>query len=176
MELQESILVVDDDVDTRESLRMILQQVYKVYTAANGQEALQCLQKENIDLVTLDLQMPQFSGVEVLREIRKLRPNPDLEIIIITGHGTLENAQEIIQYGVMNFICKPFEVTEIISTVDKCFQRQKEKLKIENLIQHIRDLRTLLDNKEGDPGLKNRGKESQDPGIGATSEEEEAKK
>ena len=68
MTKQESILIVDDEIGPRESLRKVLQPIYQIYTAANGKEALKCLQNRKIDLVTLDLNMPGLSGFGVLRE------------------------------------------------------------------------------------------------------------
>ena len=125
---------------------MILKPIYKIYTAANGKEALALIQKENIDLVTLDLNMPGLSGIDVLKEIKKIRS--DVEVIIITGYGTLKNAQEVIRYGAGDFISKPFNVADIISIISKSFERRNYNLKINNLIQQIKGLRNVGDNQE----------------------------
>jgi DNA-binding NtrC family response regulator len=144
-----SILIVDDEVGPRESLRMILKPIYEIYTAANGDEALQVIQSENIDLVTLDLRMPGLSGIEVLREIKKIRA--DVEVIVITGYGTLTNAQEAIRYGAGDFISKPFNVADIIAIISKSFERRNYNIKIKNLIQQIKDLKSAGSMKEGCP-------------------------
>jgi DNA-binding NtrC family response regulator len=136
-----SILIVDDEVGPRESLRMILKPIYEIYTAVNGDEALQVVSKENIDLVTLDLRMPGLSGIDVLREIKKIKA--DVEVIVITGYGTLTNAQEAIRYGAGDFISKPFNVADIIAIISKSFERRNYNLKIKNLIQQIKDLRSV---------------------------------
>jgi len=141
-----SILIVDDEVGPRESLRMILKPIYEIYTAANGDEALQVIQKENIDLVTLDLRMPGLSGIDVLREIKKIRT--DVEVIVITGYGTLTNAQEAIRYGAGDFISKPFNVADIIAIISKSFERRNYNMKIKNLIQQIKDLKSAGSTKE----------------------------
>lgn len=141
-----SILIVDDEVGPRESLRMILKPIYEIYTAANGDEALQVIQKENIDLVTLDLRMPGLSGIDVLREIKKIRA--DVEVIVITGYGTLTNAQEAIRFGAGDFISKPFNVADIIAIISKSFERRNYNMKIKNLIQQIKDLRSVGQGKE----------------------------
>jgi DNA-binding NtrC family response regulator len=146
MAQQGSILIVDDEAGPRESLRMILKPVYKIYTAANGKEALALIQKENIDLVTLDLNMPGLSGIDVLKEIKKIRS--DVEVIIITGYGTLKNAQEVIRYGAGDFISKPFNVADIISIISKSFERRNYNLKINNLIQQIKGLRNVEEDQE----------------------------
>jgi response regulator RpfG family c-di-GMP phosphodiesterase len=141
MAQQGSILVVDDEIGPRESLRMILKPIYEVHTASNGQEALEFINRKKIDLVTLDLKMPGISGIDVLREIKKLQD--DIEVVIITGYGTLTNAIEAIRYGAVDFISKPFNVAEIIAIVSKSVERRNFNLKIKNLIQKIKGLRLL---------------------------------
>jgi DNA-binding NtrC family response regulator len=141
-----TILVVDDETGPRESLRMILKPLYDVHTAADGQEALQFIGNENVDLVTLDLRMPGLSGIEVLREIKKLKN--DIEVIIITGYGTLANAQEAIRYGAVDFISKPFNVADVIGIISKSFERRKLNLNIRNLSQDIKAINTLRDNQK----------------------------
>jgi len=142
-----TILIVDDEVGPRESLRMILKPIYEVYTAADGHEALRFLHDKNIDLVTLDLKMPGLSGIDVLREIKKFQP--DIEVIVITGYGTLNNAQEAIRFGAGDFISKPFNVADIIAIVSKSFERRSYNLKIKNLIQQIKGLRSSLGETKG---------------------------
>lgn len=138
---QGAILVVDDEIGPRESLRMILKPLYKVYQASNGWEALNLIRTKEIDLVTLDLKMPGISGIEVLREIKKIKS--EIEVIIVTGYGTLSNAIEAIRYGAVDFITKPFNVAEIISVVSKSFERRNLNLKIKNLIQKIKNINML---------------------------------
>lgn len=143
MAFQGSILVVDDEIGPRESLRMILKPLYRIQTAANGQEALKYINSEKIDLVTLDLKMPGIHGIDVLREIKKIKN--DIEVVIITGYGTLTNAIEAIRYGAVDFISKPFNTAEIISIVSKSVERRKFNLIIKNLIKKIKDLSLLED-------------------------------
>ena len=135
-----TILVVDDEVGPRESLRMILKPLYDVHAASGGQEALLFIQNKDIDVVTLDLSMPGLSGIGVLKEIKKLRPNT--EVIVITGYGTLNNAQEAIRFGAGDLISKPFDVAEIISIVAKSFQRRSYTLRINCLLEHFQSLQS----------------------------------
>jgi len=146
-----SILIVDDEFGPRESLRMIFQPFYEVFTAENGHEAIQFLSQNKVDLVTLDLNMPGLAGIEVLRKLKSLQPG--VEVIIVTAHGSLSNAQEAVSLGAGDFISKPYNVADIIATVSKSFARRKNNLKIKNLIQQFKHLPSLLD--EGDdPCLK----------------------
>jgi DNA-binding NtrC family response regulator len=135
-----TILVVDDEVGPRESLRMILKPLYEVYTASGGEEALRFIQNKDIDVVTLDLRMPGLSGIDVLKEIKKLRPKT--EVIVLTGYGTLKNAQEAIRFGAGDLISKPFEVAEIISIMARSFERRSYTLKINSLVEYFQSVHT----------------------------------
>ena len=141
MSFQGSVLVVDDEIGPRESLRMILKPLYQVHTASSGYEALKFINSQEVDLVTLDLKMPGITGIEVLREIKKTKD--DIEVIIITGYGTLPTAIEAIRYGAVDFISKPFNVAEIISVVSKSVERRSLNLKIKYLLRKIKDLNLL---------------------------------
>ena len=138
MKPKKSVLIVDDEAGVREALRQILKPYYEVHMAANGEEALQCIRKESIDLVTLDLKMPKMSGIEVLKEIKKIKE--DVEVIIITAYGDPENAGEALYYGAGDFIAKPFNVSEITTKINQSLERQYHGVKIKNLIEHIKDL------------------------------------
>jgi len=138
MKPKKSVLIVDDEASVREALRQILKPDYEVHMAADGDEALQCVRRERIDVVTLDLKMPKMSGIEVLREIKKIRE--DVEVIIITAYGDPDNAGEALYYGAGDFIAKPFNVSDITAKVNQSFERQYHGVKIKNLIRHINAL------------------------------------
>ena len=135
MAQQGSVLVVDDELGPRESMRMILRPLFEVKTASNGQEALQCLQQEKIDLITLDLKMPGLSGLDVLREIKKM--NVEAAVIIITAYGTLTNAHEAIRYGAVDFISKPYNATDILSVVRRTVEQKKYNLKVKSFLDTL---------------------------------------
>jgi response regulator RpfG family c-di-GMP phosphodiesterase len=129
-----NILIVDDEIGPRESLRMILKPNYNVYTVENGYAAIQMIQQVEMDIVTLDLKMPGLSGIETLKEIRYI--DPDVMVIIITGYGTLKSAIEAIRYGVFDYIPKPFNVPEILSIIDKSIQRRKLNRKVKEVLDN----------------------------------------
>ena len=135
-----TILVVDDEVGPRESLRMILKPLYEVHTVSGGEEALRFIQNKDIDVVTLDISMPGLSGIDVLKEIKKVRPNT--EVIVITGYGTLSNAKEAIRLGAGDLISKPFDVAEIISIVTKSFERRSYTSRINSLLEYFQSVQT----------------------------------
>jgi DNA-binding NtrC family response regulator len=134
MAQKRSILIVDDEFSVRESLRMILKSKYEVHTAADGREALHCIQKDKIDLVTLDLKMPGLSGIEVLREIKK--KYADIEVIVISAYGTPQNLREATSYGVEGFIAKPFNLSDIINSIGKSLDRRSYNLKLKNFSRY----------------------------------------
>lgn len=133
-----TILIVDDELGPRESLRMILKPVYPVVTAGSGEEALKIIRSSPVDLVILDLRMPGIPGIEVLKEVKKIRA--DVEVIIVTGFGTLHTAVEALRYGAIDFVSKPFNVAEILAIVDKSMERRFFNLKIKTLLQEVKSL------------------------------------
>ena len=132
-----NVLIVDDEIGPRESLRMILKPHYNIFTAENGYTAIQMLRQTEMDVVTLDIKMPGMSGIDTLKEIRLI--DPDVMVIIITGYGTLKSAIEAIRYGVFDYIPKPFNVPEIMSIIDKSIQRRKLNLKIKEMLHQRPD-------------------------------------
>jgi len=128
---KETILIVEDEAGPRESLRMILKPFYNLYTASNGQDAIHLVQNQNISLVTLDLNMPGLSGIDVLKEIKKMKP--DIEVVIITALATLPNAQKGMRFGASDFISKPFHVSEVLTIVQKSLERRNNNLENKNV-------------------------------------------
>jgi DNA-binding NtrC family response regulator len=129
------VLVVDDEAGMRKSLAIMLRRDgYAVTEAAGGKEALEQLGREVFDLVVADLNMEDLSGLEVLRHIRQ--SSPDLEVILMTGYGTIEAAVEAMKLGAFDFITKPFQSEEILlrarNAVDKRqLRREVHRLRAE---------------------------------------------
>lgn len=129
-----NILIVDDEIGPRESLRMILKPYYNVFSVESGYSAIQMIQQIEFDVATLDLKMPGISGIDTLKELRRI--DEDVMLIIITGYGTLQSAIEAIRYAVFDYIPKPFNVPEIISMIDKAIQRRRLNLKIKDFLKN----------------------------------------
>ncbi len=125
-----TILIVDDELGVRESLKMILKPMYQIQTAADGKEALQSVEKETIDLVTLDLKMPGISGLEVLQRIKE--SHPDVEVVIITAYHSAENQQEAARYGAAGVITKPFNAPELIDYLNRSMEKRNHNLRLKN--------------------------------------------
>ena len=135
------ILIVDDEIGSRESLRMILKTNYQVHAVEDGQKALDFISRQRVDVVTLDLNMPGMSGIEVLKEIK--RTQDDIQVIIITGFGTMNTAIEAFRYGIVDFLFKPFNIAEIISIVRRAIERRNLTTEIRNFLKKI-NLQDLL--------------------------------
>jgi len=132
-----NVLIVDDEIGPRESLRMILKPYYNVFTVESGYAAIQMAQQVDLDVITLDLKMPGISGIDTLKELRSI--DQEVMVIIITGYGTLQTAIEAIRYGVFDYIPKPFNVPEIMSIIDKAVQRRRLNVKVKGLLTHLFD-------------------------------------
>lgn len=117
-----SILIVDDEKNIRLTLSQALEALkVETDTAINGEEALAKLGQKAFDLILLDLKMPGMDGMDVLRRTRQIRP--DIKVIIITAHGTIESAVEAMKLGAVDFIQKPFAPKEIRELVKKVLDR-----------------------------------------------------
>lgn len=129
MEIPETntILVVDDEASLRFFLAEELEgHGYTVYTAADGQEALTFLQQKAVDLAIIDLQMPGLNGLELMSEIQAL-PDPP-ELIMLTAHATLEISINAMRRGCSDFLLKPYNVDELLCSVDQAMRRRRQKL------------------------------------------------
>ena len=123
-----TILVVDDERGPRESLRMILEPAHRVVQARSGAEALEILRTESVDLLTLDLNMPGMKGEDVMRTVRSEYPR--VEVIVITGAGTIESAAEGIRSGICDYLQKPFDVVHVSAAVSRALARQASRRRL----------------------------------------------
>jgi two-component system phosphate regulon sensor histidine kinase PhoR len=137
------ILVVDDEKIIRDGCHRVLTgKGYDVICAENGQAALNALAKEQLDMILLDLKMAVMSGEEVLELTGK--KYPDIPVIIITGHGTVDTAVECMKKGAYDFITKPFQLEQFLLTITRAAEKrileQKAKQFEEENIRNLYDL------------------------------------
>jgi len=144
---KKKILVVDDEAVVRKTCELSLTRVgYDVKTVSNGVEALQALAKYDADIVIIDLKMPLMGGMELLENIR--RDYPHLQVIIMTGYATIENAVQAMKYNAFDFILKPFNAEQIRMIVDKCSENQDMSHEIRELSMANQKLRELQEMKD----------------------------
>ncbi len=118
---KEQILVVDDEANLRRVLSAQLgRDGYEVHTAADGAQALAFLKEHHVDLVITDLRMPKLGGMDLLRAA--LREDPTLPVVILTAHGTVDNAVEALKTGAFDYISKPFDQDEVRMVVRKALR------------------------------------------------------
>jgi DNA-binding response OmpR family regulator len=121
------VLLVDDEKDFVEMLGLRLEEAgEKVTPAYSGQECLQVLEKEEIDVVVLDILMPGMDGIATLKEIK--RRFPLVEVIMLTGHGTTESAVEGMKLGAFDYLLKPAHFGELAAKLKSARQRKDEQV------------------------------------------------
>ena len=132
-----TLLVADDDPAVRQSLERTLEREgYTVVLAPDGQAALERLRGGGIDLVLSDLRMPGLTGIELLREVKAV--SPDLDVIMLTAFGTVEEAVTAMKDGAVDFLTKPFQRAQLIRVIRKALERRA-------LIQENKALQRRLD-------------------------------
>ena len=124
------VLLVDDEKEYLEVLiRRLSKREVNVAGVSSGEEALQYVQGRPIDVAVLDVKMPGMDGIEVLREIKKL--NPLIEVIMLTGHASLEVALEGMRSGAFDYLMKPAEIDELLYKIQDAYRAktiQEEKI------------------------------------------------
>ncbi len=132
-----TLLVADDDPGLRESLeRTLVREGYTVVLASDGNAALERLQAGGIDLVLTDLKMPGLTGIEVLRAAKAIAP--DVDVILLTAFGTVEEAVRAMKEGAYDFLTKPFQRAQVLRLIRQALERRE-------LIQQNRALQQRLD-------------------------------
>jgi len=122
MEIKPTILVVDDESGARQSLEVILEDDYHVLSAENGPEALKLLRRESVDLILLDVHMPDMDGLEVLRKIKER--DEEADVIMVSALNLARKAADAIKWGAYDYITKPYEPEDILSTVARVINKR----------------------------------------------------
>jgi two-component system, OmpR family, alkaline phosphatase synthesis response regulator PhoP len=131
------ILIVDDEKNIRLTLSQALETLAtEMESAASGEEALARLREKEFGLILLDIKMPGMDGMEVLRQVREIRP--DIRVIMITAYGTIESAVEAMKLGAVDFLQKPFDPEEIRELVSRVMDRDElDEHKLVDYASHI---------------------------------------
>ncbi|MDP2701899.1 MAG: response regulator, partial [Candidatus Rokubacteria bacterium] len=138
------ILVVDDEVGPRESLRMILKPSYDIATADSGDAALKTLEAFSPDLVFMDIKMPKMDGIELLRRIKAI--DPTIEAVMITAYASLDTVKNALTHGAFEYLIKPFSRVDLEETVRRALIRRHTELgkstQLSGLVNEMRALST----------------------------------
>ena len=116
------VLVVDDDAGVREGLRFALDEHYTVLDASQGRSALSIVQTERVDLVLLDILMPEVDGLEILQELKTL--DPDLPVIMMTAVKTVRTTVAAMKLGACDYVTKPFQEDELIAAMRQALEQR----------------------------------------------------
>jgi two-component system response regulator HydG len=135
---RKNILLVDDHQPFRDSLAKILSgEGWRIFGANDGEEALAILRREEVHLILTDLKMPKMDGVELLKVAKTIRA--EVEVILITGYGTVDTAVTAMKDGAFDYIQKPFKPREILKLVRKALEKQTLVLENRMLQEKIKD-------------------------------------
>jgi len=117
------VLIVDDEERFRTTLRKLLAVAgVEATTAGSGLEALQELEKTAYDVILLDVKMPEMNGLEALAKIKKV--NPEIEVIMLTGHASVDVAVEIMKLGGYEYLLKPCPLEDLMVKIDAAYERK----------------------------------------------------
>jgi DNA-binding NtrC family response regulator len=130
------ILVVDDEKGVRQSFNMLLRDEYSVLLAGTGQESIEVFTKKPVDLVLLDILLPDSNGIELLQKFKETDPN--VEIIMVTAVNETKTAVKAIKLGAYEYIVKPFDVNEVLTLIKRALEKR-------NLVKKVAYLSTELE-------------------------------
>jgi len=117
-----NLLIIDDEKDVRDSLSNFVQKLgYTVYCAKDGNDGLRKFHEEDVDLVITDIRMPGIDGIELLRRIKQVQRSPAV-VIVVTGHGDMDNAIKALKYGAYDYLLKPIDVRELAITIERSIE------------------------------------------------------
>jgi putative two-component system response regulator len=133
-----TVLVIDDEAGPRDALKVILRPFFNIQSAESARAAIDVLNHEQIDLITLDQKLPDRQGLDLLQEIK--HDHADIEVIIITGYGSLKSAMEGIRHGAAGYLLKPFNVTELITLVNQTLEKKQRLDYLRHFIHTSTDL------------------------------------
>jgi putative two-component system response regulator len=135
-----TVLIVDDEAAPRAALTQILRQDFHILTAENASAALAVLDDHGVDLITLDLKLPDRSGSDLLHDIK--RAHAEIEVIMVTAYGSLQSAMDCIRHGAAGFLLKPFNASELLAI---SLQTAQKKLRLDQLRPVLTNSTTLWD-------------------------------
>jgi DNA-binding response OmpR family regulator len=137
------LLVVDDEPRLRAGLRELFNLMgYQVEEAASGREALQLLEGASYDLMVLDIRMPGMDGIEVMRRTRQICP--DLPIVVLTAHASLESAIAAVKSDAVDYLHKPIDIEDLAATISRALQERAEQLRRQRLLDVMGDALDVL--------------------------------
>ncbi len=147
------LLIVDDEASIRQTIRDIFEyEKYDVDEAADGLDALDKIKNNKFDVVLLDIKMPEMDGMEVLEKIQVI--SPELPVVMISGHGTIETAVEAVKIGAYDFISKPPDLNRLLITVRNAHEKTTQVKTIKKLKRKVTGVRDIIGESSGISHIK----------------------
>jgi DNA-binding NtrC family response regulator len=125
-----SVLIVDDEIGARESLKMILKNDYEVFLAENAEEAFSKIKEHSPDVILLDIILPDLDGLKVLERIKQ--NDPDMVVIMITATKTVNTAVEAMKLGAYDYVTKPFDIDELRLIITRSLSAKALEQEVKN--------------------------------------------
>lgn len=145
MEEMKMMLVDDEERFLSTTKKLLSRKGYDVLTASSGSEALEKLITENVHVVILDVKMPGMDGITTLKQIKKRFPL--IEVIMLTGHGTIESAVDGLKSGATDYLTKPTDIDELVRKAEEAFekrQRLEEKIRVAQTRSFMKSPRQIV--------------------------------
>jgi DNA-binding NtrC family response regulator len=145
MENMRMMLVDDEERFLATTQKLLAKKGFEVFTAASGAEALDLLEKKIIHVVILDVKMPGMDGIETLKEMKKHFPLT--EVIMLTGHATVESAVDGLKSGASDYLMKPADIDELIAKAGEAFEKRmrlEEKIRAAQSRKYMKSPREIL--------------------------------
>jgi len=118
------VLIVDDEDDFRETVvKRLNARKIQSEGAASGIKALEVLKEKDFDVIVLDVKMPDMDGIETLRHIKKMKP--EIEVIMLTGHASVEFGLKGMQLGAFDYVMKPAPLNELLDTIGQAYNKKR---------------------------------------------------
>src|SRR3989441_13282615 len=139
------VLVVDDDLGIRESFRLILGDDYDVLDVPDGRSALDVVRSRQVDLVLLDIRLPEMDGIEVLERLKAI--DEAMEVILVTAVKTVRTAVAAMKLGAFDYLTKPFEDDELLDVVRRALEKrslEREVAVLRSELARTRDLDEII--------------------------------
>ncbi len=137
-----TVLIIDDEYGPRESVAYTLSSEFEVVTADRASEGFKRLRERLVSVVLLDIRMPEMDGIKALEEIRRL--DKDVSVVMLTGYGTLQTAQQSMLHGANQYLRKPPDIVELISAVKNQAQASQVRRHQSKLAQEIETMNAAL--------------------------------
>ena len=118
-----SLLIIDDEAAQLESLKSFLKRrEYEVLTASDGHEGFNLVQSNLIDVVLTDYRMPNWDGLTVLKNVKEF--NPEIDVVVITAYGSVEDAVNIMKAGAYDYLSKPIDLDELENLLNRIYEKR----------------------------------------------------